>query len=125
LASGLLSGLDSGFETLGSSRLIGMATGDGRSRGGLVPGRGAGGITRGNAGGADGTGGVDIVVGAGGVGPGFDGAPGCPGRPGEVIGDGLDTGVVAPPVVVRVGVGAGVVDDVVPFPPCEFGLRRE
>jgi hypothetical protein len=118
LTSGLLSGFDSGFETLGSSRPIGMGTGDGRSTGGV--GRGAGGITRGGAWGADGTGGVGVVVGAGGVGPGFDGIPGCPG---SAIGDGLETGVVTPGFVAPLA-GAGAVVAGVPFPPCELGLRR-
>src|ERR1035437_1652058 len=119
LTFGLLFGFDSGFETLGSSRPIGMGTGDGRSTGGA--GRGAGGITRGGEWGADGTGGVGDGLGAGGgVGPGFDGMPGCPG---SVIGDCLGGGmVVVPPLGMRVGAGAVVAG--VPFEPCELGLRR-
>ena len=110
---------------------------------GALPGRGPGGIPRGSPGGNEGTGGavggvvvVVVVVGAGSVGPGLAETPGCPGRPGGVIVLGLDTGAVAPPVGTGVGVaavgvvvgvraGAGTVDDGIPLPPCELGLRRE
>ena len=113
LASGLLAGFDSGFETFGSSRPIGTATG-GRSLAG-APGRGAGG--------AFGAGSVAVVVGVGGPGPGFGPTPGVPGRPGGVMVDGLVTVVpdAAPLVAVVVGVGvAGV-----PLKTGTFGFGRE
>jgi hypothetical protein len=77
----------------------------------VVPGGDGGTITRGG-GGVAGAGG-EVVVGAGSAGPGFDVAPGC--RGGMIV-DGLDTGVVAPPVGLRVSVGAGVLDAGFSFP---------
>src|ERR1035441_10751925 len=61
-AAGLTSGFTSGLSALGSSRLIGVGTGDGRSAGG-VTGRGSGRVGRGCTGG--------VGKGVGGSPPGF------------------------------------------------------